>query len=335
MSVTNNIKFYHFLQVLFKYSDENNILTLDDINTHLEKEIEVTIERKALYRYIDDIKALDIDISDYKENGRGYYIRDHRLEEHEIKILLDSIAASKSITAKKTDELTCKLSKMNNVYVEYGLNRQVYINNRAKSRNEEIFINIDAINKAINEEKKISFNYCDYNENKELVIKKDVEGKDKEFIANPIAMILKDDYYYLILNIDKYHNLANYRIDRMKRIQILDEQRKNLDNIEDCGNNFDPASYAKKCIKMFNGNNEKIIDLEISKGALSFIIDELGEGVQIKNLDNGKYNVIFTCIYGEGLVKWLLQLGSSVKVISPLDLKKDLINELNKTLDLY
>lgn len=334
MEITNNIKFYNFINILFKYSDENNILTLEDINTHLKKQIGVTIERKALYRYIDDVKRLGIDVSDYKENGKGYFVRDHRLEEHEIKILLDCIAASKSITAKKTEELSSKLSKMNNVYVEYGLNRQVYINNRAKSRNEEIFISIDAINKAINDNKKISFHYCDYNKDKELVVKKNLDGVDKEFIANPIAMILKDDYYYLIMNRDKFNNLSNYRIDRMKCVRVLEDERKSLDVIDGCSAEFDPADFARKCIKMFIGI-EKMVELEVSNDVISFIIDELGSDVKVNKIDNDKYKVIFKCICGKGLVKWLLQLGSDVKVINPLDLKDELVAELKKTIELY
>lgn len=334
MAITNNIKFYSFINILFKYSDENNILTLENINNHLKSEIGATIERKALYRYIEDVKQLGIDISDYKENGKGYYVRDQKLEEHEIKILLDCIAASKSITAEKTEALSKKLCKLNNVYVEYGLNRQVYINNRAKSKNQQIFICIDAINKAIRDEKKISFHYSYYNEYKELVLKKDNEGKDKEYIANPIAMVLKDDYYYLILNIDKRNDLANYRIDKMKSVKILDEPRKKLSKIENCGEKFDPATYARKCIKMFMGQ-EKHIELEVEKYVLGFIIDELGSDINVRLLENGNYNVIFSCIYGKGLIKWLLQLGSSVKVISPYELKEELIKELKNTIELY
>ncbi len=334
MSISNNVKFYNFMYVLEKFSDKNNILTIKDINMHLKQLFDVTLERRTIYSFVKDIKELGIDISDYSDNGKGYFINTHKLEEHEIRILLDSISANKCLSHKKTKIIAEKLCKMNNVYVEYGMNRQVYIDNRPKTRNEDMFAIIDTINTAIKEELKIEFNYCYYDETKELIVKQSPEGELRKYIANPISMILKDDYYYIILNIDKYDGLSNFRIDKMKNVKIINESRKSVKNIRGCENGFDPSEYSRKCIKMFIGE-EKVVELEVNSQVLGHIIDEIGSNIEVVKLENDKYNVRFSCVYGNGLVKWILQFSAGAKVISPMELKNELIKEINEILQRY
>lgn len=334
MSISNNVKFYNFIYVLEKFSDKNNILTIKDINMHLKQIFAITLDRRTIYSFVKDIKELGIDISDYSDNEKGYFINTHKLEEHEIKILLDSISANRCLSYKKTKIIAKKLCKMNNVYVEYGMNRQVYIDNRPKTRNEDMFSIIDTINTAIKEELKIEFNYCYYDETKELIIKQSPEGALRKYIANPIAMILKDDYYYIVLNIDKYDGLSNFRIDKMKNVKIINESRKSVKNIRGCENGFDPSEYSRKCIKMFIGE-EKVVELEVNSQVLGHIIDEIGYNIEVVKLENDKYYVRFSCVYGSGLVKWILQFSVGAKVISPMELKIELIKEVNKILQLY
>ncbi|MGG7153631.1 hypothetical protein ACQPUR_23715, partial [Clostridium neonatale] len=152
MSVSNNVKFYNFIYILEKFSDKNNILTIKDINTHLKQVFGITLDRRTIYSFVKDIKKIGIDISDYSDNGKGYFINSHKLEEYEIRILIDSISANKCLSHEKTKMIINKLSKMNNIYVEYGLNHQVYIDNRPKTQNEDILFIIDSINTAIQEE---------------------------------------------------------------------------------------------------------------------------------------------------------------------------------------
>lgn len=116
--------------------------------------------------------------------------------------------------------------------------RNIFIDNRCKSINEEIFINIDKINNSIKDKKKIIFNYYDYNCNKELVPILNKEKDFKLYKVNLVYIILKNENYYLILFEDKHDDLSNYRIYRMKNIKIIDEDMKRLNHIEECRDGF-------------------------------------------------------------------------------------------------
>ena len=332
--VSNNIKFYIFIDILSTYSDENTSISIKEINEHMDKRIGVTVDRRTIYSYIKDMKELGIYVSSYNEESGGYHFIDHKLEEYEIRILVDAISSSKFITKKKAVELIEKLSRLNSVYIGKDLNRSVFIDDRSKSINEEIFINIDKINNAIRNKKKISFNYYDYNYEKHLVPRLNNEGEVKKYIVTPVSMILKNENYYLVLADRRHNDLSNYRIDRMKNIELLDDVARCLKEIKDCKVGFNPAIYSKKSFKMFPGE-ENVVEVIFNSNLLNFMIDEFGDNIKIiKNNDNS-YTGEFIAKTGVGLARWILQLGKDVTVIRPKTLKENIKKEILEMIRLY
>ncbi|QJA07659.1 WYL domain-containing protein [Romboutsia sp. CE17] len=334
--VNNNIKFYTFIKILSKYSDENVALSTSDINNFMKKYINVGIDRRTIYRYIDDMDKLGFDISKYDNEDKGYKLIGHKLEEYEVKIISDAIASSRFITKKKTEELIDKILKFRAIYTKRDIDRNIFIDDRCKSVNEEIFINIDKINTAIRDKKKIIFNYYDYNYKKELSPRLNSDNKIKVYKVNPVSIILKNENYYLILFGDKHNDLSNYRIDRMKNIKIIEEDRKNLECIEECKDGFNPIIYSKKSFKMFPGT-ESEITIKFNKKLLNFMIDSFGDDIVIDINEDNSYTGRFMAKIGEGLVRWILQLGSDGVIIKPeylRDLVKEEVVKLNKIYEL-
>lgn len=330
--VNNSIKFYTFIDILSTYSDENTSISIKEINHHMNNTVGVTLDRRTIYSYIKDMKELGLEVSSYSEETGGYHFINHRLEEHEIRILVDAISASKFVTKKKTIELVDKLSKLNSIYISKDLNRSVFIDNRAKSINEEIFINIDKINNAIRHKKKISFNYYDYNYEKDLIPRLNNEGNSKKYTVTPISMILKNENYYLVIADEKHDDLSNYRIDRIKNMEVLDDDARDLNEIEDCKDGFNSAVYSKKSFKMFSGE-ESVVELRFDRSLLNFMIDEFGDDIDIVDNGDGSYNGRFVAKIGKGLVGWILQLGKDAVITGPKKLReyiKDTIQEITK-----
>ena len=334
MKINNNIKFYTFIDILSTYSDENTSISIKEINEHMNKKIGITLDRRTVYSYLKDMKELGLEVTSYSEESGGYHFINHRLEEYEIRILVDAISSSKFITKKKTIELVDKLSRLNSVYISKDLNRQVFVDDRSKSINEEIFINIDKINNAIRDKKQISFNYYDYNYEKGLSPRLNGEGELKRYTVTPISMILKNENYYLVLADKKHNDLSNYRVDRMKSILVLENEARCLDEVNDCKNGFNPALYSKKSFKMFPGD-ESVVEIRFKKNLLNFMIDEFGSDIDINNNDDGSYNGRFSAKVGKGLARWIFQLGKDAVVVSPNKLKEEIKNELLEMSNLY
>ena len=332
--INNNIKFYTFIDILSTYSDENTSISIKEINKHMYNKIGVTVDRRTIYSYIKDIKKLGLDISSYNEETNGYHFFNHKLEEYEIRILIDAILSSKFITKKKTIELVDKLSKLNSIYIEMDLNNQVFVDDRAKSKNEEVFINIDKINRAIRYKKQISFNYYDYDQKMNLVPRLNLNNKMKKYTVTPISTILKNENYYLILADKRHNDLSNYRVDRMKNIEVLDIKQRDLNEIKECRGGFNPAIYSKKSFKMFPGN-ENTVEIKFKRNLLNFMIDEFGDDIAIVDNHDGSYNGKFVAKIGKGLARWILQLGNDAKVIAPYELVKAVKQELTDMIKLY
>ena len=348
--LSNNIKFYIFLEVLRKYSHINQhleiskenisekinsghiILPLKEINEKIRKEIkermnidfEQEIDRRTIYQYVKDLNDLGLEVTTHKDNNMGYALITKDIEPYELKLLVDSISANIFITKKKTKELVKKLSNLQHNYADYDLKKQVFIDDRSKSKNEEILYSIDYIHKAINEGKKISFNYYDYNYKKELVYRTEKNSHNiRTYVATPVGLILKEDYYYVVVNHDKYDDLTNYRVDRMKKVSVLEEDGKSLKDINGCEEgHFNSAIYSKQNFKMFSGKDCEVI-LQIKKGLINLVIDELGEDVELHKINEDTFQARFCAKLGMGLTKWVLQLGPHANVISPLELRED------------
>lgn len=109
----------------------------------------------------------------------------------EVKLLIDAVESSKFITAKKSSELANKLSQMTSVYQSEGLKRNIYISQRVKPMNEQIYYLVDNINTAINQGKQISFLYYHYNQYREEV----PNNNGKRYHFSPYYLVWNEDHY--------------------------------------------------------------------------------------------------------------------------------------------
>ena len=181
----------------------------------------------------------------------------------------------------------------------------------------------------------ITFNYYDYNYKKELFPRLNERHEIKVYKVNPVSIILKNENYYLVLFGDKYNDLSNYRIDRMKNIKITDDEINRLNCIDEFRDGFNPVIYSKKSLKMFPGIESEVI-IKFNKNLLNAMIDSFGDDISItKNEDNSSFNGVFIAKIGYGLVRWILQLGSDAVVVEPESLKALIKEEVIKLNEIY
>ena len=67
-----------------------------------------------------------------------------------LKLLIDAVESSKFITVKKSAELIEKLSQMTSIHQAAELKSNLYVSERVKPLNEQIYYLVDNINTAIN-----------------------------------------------------------------------------------------------------------------------------------------------------------------------------------------
>lgn len=327
-NVSNNIVYNTVIDILREYTNEDNTLTIKEINFFLQEKLGVTKDRHTITSYINKAIEAGQDIVKVLGHQNKYYINTPMLEEYELKFIVDCLSANKCITHKKTVDLEKKLCNFIDKKTRENIYKSALTENRSKTRNEEIFYNIDKITKAISNSRKIQFNYLELNEKRKLITRRK-DGEKRIYKAIPLHLHIKNDNYYLMLIIEGKNTIAFYRVDRMVSIEVLEEKINYKEYIEDY-DNFNPIEYCSKCFKMYTGDKEIKLSLLIEKWMINFLIDELGDRVNIHKLELDKYIAEFKVFYSKGLVDWILGLGTSAKVIKPKSLREEVIAKLEE-----
>ena len=319
------MKILCLLQILRDRTDENHIMSATDLCKALE-EYGVSAERKSIYSDIEALQAFGIDIGQKKGSTPGYYIANREFEIAELKLLVDAVQASKFITKKKTEELIKKLERLTNKYEASQFQREVYIYNRAKAQNETIFYNVDYIHDAIYSNTQIQFQYSEWTVKKELQLKKD----GAFYVVSPWALTWADENYYLIGYDEMADKIKHYRVDKMKKMSLLEEKRLGRERFQE----FDLADFAKKTFGMYGGEDAKIT-LEGANGLAGVVIDRFGQDVAMMAVDEEHFRAIVTVSVSQQFFGWLTGLGAGIRIISPESVKIHYKEFLKKLLENY
>lgn len=323
-------KLIQILDILFHETDEEHPLSAEKI-CEILADRQISAERKSIYSDIAVLKDLDYDIIHTRAGDGGFFLAQRDFEIAEVRLLMDAVQSAGFITAKKTRDLLAKLNRLVSDYQAEQLRNQVFVDARNKFDNEEIYYNIDKINSAIIQGKKITFNYY-----KRIIPEGSVSVKSvgKIFKISPYAMIWSDDHYYLIGNNEKYDNLIHLRIDRMKRVEVLEEEySRDFSEVSKYKTFFDVADYSRKAFKMYGGE-QKMIELRCSNEIIEEVLDRFGMNAPIRPQEDGTFLVRVNAMISDGLISWILGFDE-IEVLAPMELRKQLSVRVKKLADMY
>lgn len=322
---TSKLKTLYIYKFLENYSDENNPISTTELIKMLSDN-GLKCERKSIYADIDALKEMGCDIISVTSPKRGFVMATRKFELPEVRLLIDAVTSAGFITPNKTKALVEKLESLVSYYQAKNLTSQVYCESENKCDNEEIYYVIDTLDDAINENKKVKFTYKRRNIDK----LNQKSYTTKTFLVSPYALIWKEDHYYLICNNSKYDNLMNLRLDRMSKIEILDEESRDVSEVSEYMNGFNSADYSSKMFNMFSGETSEvslICDLDLREE----IMDRFGAKIPLVAVDINHFETVINAAISDGLVSWIMQYGNKIKVKSPIFLA-DMVKEKAKSI---
>ena len=301
------LKLLYLKEILEKYSDEQHILNSNDIADRLEQEYGLVCERKSIYKDIEVLIDYGMDIIKARTPKNGYFLASGHFELAEIRLLSDAVQAADFITKKKTKKLIEKIEGFASIYQAAILKKQVYIDNRAKSTNEDVFYVIDRLDTAIKAGKKVKFTYSRRKMDDKYAARKET----RTFTLSPYALIWSSDHYYLVANNEKYDNLMNVRVDRISQVEMLEQAVRPMEEVSPYSHYFDAADYTAKTFNMFSGDMQ-MIELKCANTILEQIFDRFGERINTRRADDTHFLLRTEASISEGLVSWIMQsLGAS------------------------
>ena len=319
--------------LIYKYlkdfSDEDNPLSSTELINMLQAD-GIEAERKSIYADIKSLKSIGFEIEKTNSPHKGFYMSKRDFELPEVRLLIDAVSSAGFITPKKTEKLIGKLESLVSKNQAGELVSQVYLDNNTKCNNEDIYYIINDLHNAINEKHKVKFVYT----NRKIDIKNKKSYTEKTFVVSPYALLWKEDHYYLVCNNEKYDNLINLRIDRMKRVQELSEASRPVSEVSEYKNTFDVADYSSKMFNMFSGKDEKVrllCDLELREQ----IMDRFGAKIPLTAYDSSHFETTINAAVSEGLVSWLMIFGDKIKVLEPDALANAVKDRASKIAKIY
>lgn len=305
------------LQFLWNTTDSEHPVTIKDIIAFLEGN-GITATRKTIVGDIEDLRVVGIEIDCQRSTQNRYYIETRHFELPEVKLLVDAVQSARFITTKKSKALIKKLSFFVSWYQGDELKRQLYVDARTKAKNECVFYIVDNIHTAIRTKKKIRFQYLEYNQHKEKVLKHD----GYVYSVSPYALLWNDDCYYLVGYSEKHQKTITFRIDRMVKLEITEDKAKPKPR------DLRIASYFSQIFSMFEGN-ECEIELLCENDTMKYIIERFGETVRTECVDDNHFRAFANVSLSRMFYGWVFQFGGKIKILSPASV----IDEYGKLLE--
>lgn len=294
-------------EILEKYSDEEHPVSTVQIMDILDKEYDMKIHRTTVGKDIADLIEMGVDVQCIRSTQNKYFIGTRYFELPELKLLVDAVASSKFITEKKSQDLISKLGKFVSVYQQDEIKRNIRTESRIKPSNERSFYIVDTINTAINQRKKISFTYYDYNVHKEKVLRND----GKPYVFSPYSLVWNGDYYYVVGFSDKHQKIGTFRVDRIVSTpEILRETTVPMPA------GFDISEFTKTVFQMYD--TERITaTLKCTADMMKILIDRFGEDVRTEVIDEDTFSATVDVSLSPNFYGWLFGLGGKIELLSP------------------
>lgn len=336
----------NILDILKRYSDEDHKLSQKQIVDYLWSDYDMAADRKTVARNLTNLMAAGYpiecrdDIARTYINKQGkeetsYILSDFYLEREftdaELRLLIDSLLFSKHIPYNQCKELVEKLEGLSNQYFRSHV-KHVRKLPETVTPNKELFWTIEVLDEAIEKGRQVVFDYNRFGTDKKLHPRQTSDGKVRAYVVNPYQMAATNGRYYLIGNYDKYNDFANYRLDRITNICLLDTPAKPKEQVKG-GKQFSLSQHMAEHVYMFSGESVPVT-FRMKKDILDDVIDWFGMDVVFSDETEDEVTARVT-VNWHAMRHWALQYCRHVTVLSPYDLAEHVQQDLADALERY
>lgn len=326
MSQENNqkIKLLKLMELLRQETDEDHPMRTGVICDKL-RAMNISCDRRTLHK---DMKMLNEQgyevMREMIDHELAYYVSDRSFSVPELKILIDAVQAASFVTDRKSTELIDKIAELGGSHRAEILKDNIVRFNTRKHSNEAIYYNVGYMEQAIQQNKKIIFRYFDLDENRQKVYRRD----GHHYVVEPVGLVFIEDNYYLVVYSTKHEGTANYRVDRMDSVEIIEEEitevaKLHRDNL---------SSMTESSFKMFGGRAVDIT-LEFEDSLIGVVYDKFGEDTNMRRIDEHTCIAVVNVQISPTFFGWLFQFGKKMRITSPAAMKDEYMKQVASLLN--
>lgn len=303
---------------LMENTDEAHPAATSDILAYLV-DMDIPASRKTVAQDIELLIESGVDVIHNRSRQNQYFIGDRLFEAPEVKLLLDAAQASKFLTVKRSRALIGKLLTFASRYEAETLEKDLYIENHVKPKNEAAYIAADKLHDAINAKKRVRFMYYEYTPNK----KKTYKHNRQIYEFSPWVFVWQNDSYYIIGHSESHGKAIKFRVDRIATPSLTDIPA--VPAPED----FDLAAYVKSVFQMFDGDMIEVT-LKCENELMKSIIDRFGEDVNTKTAGVGHFYVTVKVSASKTFYGWVFASDGAVQITAPQEAVNAYSDMLNR-----
>ena len=315
-------KLLYLQEILRRETDEQHPLSLKQLQTLLEQK-GVSAERKSLYDDIEQLKMMGEDIVTVRDTTTRYFVGDRPFDMAQLRLLVDAVQSSKFITKKKSEQLIRSLESLTSRHLAGELQQQVLVSGRIKHRNEGIFYNVDALQSALQENRRVEFQYFDWGMDKQQHLRRD----GAFYQVSPWALTWDDENYYLVAYDHRSGFIRHYRVDRMLKIRQTALPREGEAEFQ----KLDMAQHTQKTFGMFGGKPQPVT-LRCAASMAGIILDRFGQDVVLFPEGEQAFTVRVSVVVSPLFFAWVSGFGGDVQVKAPADVAREYRRHLERLL---
>jgi len=317
------VKILEVKELLETQTDDAHSLSVQEIMEALQTK-GISSERKSIYAYVDQLEAYGLDIITTRDIANRYHVGNRTFQLAELKLLVDAVQFSKFITREKSQELMEKLKTLTSDHEAKLLYRDDLVSDRLKTKNNSIYLNVDAIHEAILKQVKLRFKYFDYDLNKEPKFRRNGDF----YTMIPVFLCWDDEKYYCVMYHETHQSHVVFRVDKMREVSVLDIKHQHIRKAEDF------ELYSTKIFSMYGGENQEVT-LQFDQSLINVVLDRFGLDTHINILDDQHFTITTELLVSPTFISWLFQFEDHVKILSPQNVVDQARSMLEKTLHQY
>lgn len=307
--IRNKQRPFKLLRYLYENTDENHPVSTAELVRIFQAE-DAHASRKTIKDDIDILVDEGFDVVTIRSTQNSFFLGNRFLEVPEIKLLIDAISSCRFVSSEKSALLVDKLMQLVSKGQAEKITRQMYVADRVKANNHQLLYIVDTITDAINEGKKISFQYFDFDASKEKFLRHD----GAEYIVSPYALLWDDNHYYMCGFSDSREFITNYRVDRMCNTHKTEEAAVQRPD------DFDIEEYVQHQIRMFQGEDKEVV-LECNNDMMKYVIDQFGEDVETWKASDSAFCAKVYVADSPTFYGWVFPFEGKIRISGPDEIR--------------
>ena len=280
------------LHILKKHSDKEHRLSQHDIQKLLVSEYGMKVDRKTISRNIITLVQCNYPI-EYGNIGDETILTniycDHKFLNGELRLLIDNILLMDGLSKKDRISLICRIEGLSSKYFHSEISK-IDMDIYGTIENKQIILTLEEIGSAIAEGTQVTFYYSDCGIDGEPKIRRDSNGKEKQYTVNPYQIISKNGHSYLICNLPEYHDLTHFRIDRIRDCRKTDMPSRSLRMLKGFETGIRLSEYIKSHPNLWSGTPTHIT-FQCKQYMMNDVADSFGTDIHIEELPDDMMKV--------------------------------------------